>query len=320
VSGFYSSAIDYTNCAALGFDPTVAGTDCPQKYSSAQYFGTQRGNPELDPINADVWSYGVVWAPTAKFSVGADYHHWNIKNEVNLQNVDQLLLDEYNCNQGNLDASSGSCLAAYSAIQRNDLGNITQIDITKINVSDETLDAFTLDLHYLQGLGAFGDLKLDGSWTEMTYHRYQQYPSDPEINLLTNPYWSTDPKYRANASAAWSKDKWTATLYANFVGPTPNYRSGLSAPGVDDSGNPTGGYNTTGAGKLGSYTTFNASVNYDVTPDVQVSFLVNNLFNRYPDMDLTYPGNTGAPYNSNNYDAYGRSYYVEARWNFGKSE
>jgi outer membrane receptor protein involved in Fe transport len=154
----------------------------------------------------------------------------------------------------------------------------------------------------------------------MIDHEYQQYPSDPAINLLTNPFWSTDPKYRGNASVAWSKDKWTATLYANYVGPTPNYRSGLVAPGFDEDGNPTGGYNTTGAGKLGSYTIYNASVNYNVTPDVQVSFLVNNLFNRYPDMDLSYPGNSGAPYNGNNYDVYGRSYYVEARWNFGKAE
>jgi len=320
VSGFYSSAIDYTTCAALGFDPTVAGEQCPSRFSSAQYFGTQRGNPDLEPITADVWSYGVVWAPTAKFSMGADYHHWDIKNEVNLQSVDQLLLDEYNCNAGNLDVNSGTCQAAFSAITRNTLGIIQQIDITKINVSDESLNAVTIDLHYLQTMGSWGDLKLDGSWTSMIDHEYQQYPSDPAINLLNNPFWSTDPKYRANASLAWSKDKWTATLYANYMGPTPNYRSTLVAPGVDTDGNPTGGYNTTGAGKLGSYTVYNASVNYDVTPDVQVSFLVNNLFNRYPDMDLSYPGNMGSPYNGNNYDVYGRSFYLEARWNFGKSE
>jgi len=319
VSGFYSSAIDYTNCAALGFDPTVAGEQCPARYSSAQYFGTQRGNPELDPITADVWSAGVVWAPTAKFSIGADYHHWNIKNEVNLQSVDQLLLDEYNCNVGNLDVNSGTCQAAYAAIHRNSLGNISQIDITKVNVSDESLNAVTVETHYLQGLGSFGDLKLDGSWTTMINHQYQLYPADPELDLIQNPYASTDPKYRANASLAWSKDKWTATLYANYIGPTPNYRSTLVSPDYDANGNPTGGYHTAGAGKLGSYTIYNASVNYDVTPDIQVSFLVNNLFNRYPDMDLSYPGNTGSPYNGNNYDAYGRSFYLEGRWNFGKS-
>jgi hypothetical protein len=174
---------------------------------------------------------GVVWAPTAKFSIGADYHHWDIKNEVNLQNVNQLLLDEYNCNAGNLDLNSGTCQAAYTAITRNGLGIIQQIDITKINVSDESLNAVTAEMHYLQSLGSFGDLKLDGSWTRNLDHDYQQYPTDPQIDLLNNPFWSTDPHYRANASVAWSKDRWTATLYANYIGPTPNYRSGLVAPG-----------------------------------------------------------------------------------------
>jgi outer membrane receptor protein involved in Fe transport len=319
VSGFYSSATDYYQCSLAGFDPGSVD-QCPQRFSSAQYFGTQRGNPELDPITADVWSYGMVWAPTNKFSVGADYHHWNIKNEVNLQNVDQLMLDEYNCRVGNLDVNSGTCQAAFAAITRNSLGFLQQIDITKVNVSDESLNAVTVETHYLQGLGSFGDIKLDGSWTSMINHRYQLYPTDPEIDLLANPYWSTDPKYRANASLAWSKDKWTTTLYANYIGPTPNYRATLQSPGYDPAtGEPTGGYHTLGAGKLGSYTIYNASVNYDVTPDIQVSFLVNNLFNRYPDMDLSYPGNTGSPYNGNNYDAYGRSFYLEGRWNFGKS-
>ena len=39
-----------------------------------------------------------------------------------------------------------------------------------------------------------------------------------------------------------------------------------------------------------------------------------------PDMDAaTYPGNSGEPYNSSNFDVLGRAYYLEARWNFGKS-
>ena len=325
VSGYYSSVNDYLRCNQAGFGPENI-TDCPTTINPAQFFGTQQGNPALEPITADVWSYGVVWAPTAKFSIGADYHHWNIKNEVALQSVEGLMRDELACTSvanggtGSLDPTSGTCQAAFAAITRGSTGVLQSIAVTKINVASEILNALTVDVHYLQGLGNFGDLKFNGSFTRNLRHDSQTYPTDPMVDLLTNPYYSTDPHNKANASVAWSKDQWTVTLYADYMSETPNYRSGLNPPDVLPDGTPVGGYATSGAGKLGSYTTYNASVNYDVTPDLQLSFLVNNVTNRYPDMDLSYDGLTGSPYNSSNYSAWGRSVYLEARWNFGKSE
>jgi len=35
-----------------------------------------------------------------------------------------------------------------------------------------------------------------------------------------------------------------------------------------------------------------------------------------PPEDHTYPGTTGAPYNSSQYDVFGRAYYFEARYSF----
>ncbi|HEY4554960.1 MAG TPA: TonB-dependent receptor, partial [Lysobacter sp.] len=80
-SGYYSFVTDYYNCQRLGFGPTDVD-NCPAVYSSRQYFGTTSGSVDLAPLNADVWSAGVVWAPTAKFSLGLDYHHWDIRDEV----------------------------------------------------------------------------------------------------------------------------------------------------------------------------------------------------------------------------------------------
>jgi len=308
VSGFYGYSVDYYNCALLGFDAGEVA-DCPQQYADLQYEGEQSGNPDLKPINATVWSYGVVWAPTAKFSLSADYHHWNIRNEVELQNVDQLMRDEANCRLGTLDINSGTCQAALAQVTRAANGDVQKIFLSKVNVAQETLDAVTVDANYRQDLGAWGALTLAGSWTRNLKHEIQTYPTDPVVDALSDPYWSTDAKYKANASASWNKDRWTTTVYANYLGPTPNYRATLDPAG----------YAFAGAGRLGSYTTVNASVNFDATDALKLSFLVNNLGNRIPDMDVrSYPGTSGAPYNSANFDILGRAYYLEARWSFGK--
>ena len=309
-SGFYSTTTDYYNCALLGFDAGEVA-QCPARFSDLQYFGEQSGNPDLKPINAKVWSYGVVWAPTAKFSVSADYHHWDIRDEVRLQNVDQLMRDEAACRAGDLDINSGTCQAAISQITRGAAGTVQSIELKKINVAKQTLDAVTVDMNYRQEMGAFGTLGLSGSWTRNLKHVLQDYPTDPEVDALNDPYWSTDPKYKANASLSWNKSRWTTTVYANYIGPTPNYRATLDPDG----------YAFAGAGKIGSYTTANASVNFEVTKDLKLSFLVNNLANRMPDMDvLSYPGTSGEPYNSSNFNVLGRAYYLEAKWSFGKGE
>ena len=305
-SGFYSVATDYYRCSLDGFEPG-ATDDCD--YDASQYFGQQSGNTDLQPITADVWSYGVVWAPTAKFSIGADYHHWSIDNEVSQQSVDQLLRDELACRTGQLDLASGTCVAALGQITRGPQNNIESIYVKKVNVANETLNAVTVDTHYTQGLGSYGDLRLSGSWTRNLKHQYQQYPTDPSIDVLNNPYWSTDPKYKADVSASWNKNKWTATLYANYIGPTPNYLASLTAAGYEYSPYAT---------KLGSYTTLNASVNYEVSPALRLSLMANNLADRVPNMDWTYPGTSSAPYNSYNFSPMGRAFYLEARYSFGK--
>ena len=257
-----------------------------------------------------MWSYGGVWAPTAKFSLSADYHHWDIRNEVSLQNLDQLMRDEAACRAGTLDANSGTCQAALSQISRLPNGTLDKISLKKVNVARESLNAVTVDANYRQDLGSFGALNLAGSWTRNLKHELQEYPTDPVIDALNDPYYSTDAKYKANASAAWHKGRWTTTVYANYLGPTPNYRATLHESG----------YELAGAGRLGSYTTVNGSVNLDLSEDLKLSFLVNNIDNRMPDMDVaSYPGTSGAPYNSRNFDVLGRAFFPEARWGFGKS-
>ncbi|GAB3091782.1 TonB-dependent receptor plug domain-containing protein [Lysobacter terrae] len=312
-SGFYSSVRDDLGCARAGFDPDETG--CPQNLESAQYFGTQIGNPDLDPIDADVWSAGVVWSPSANFSIGADYRHWEITNEVLLQDASRLMRDEYNCTPvaqggtGLLDPSSGTCQAAFNAIDRNALNNALQnIRLTKINIAKRELNAVTVDMHWSQNMGSFGDLHLNGQWTRNLKHEQQNYADDPVIDLVYDEFYTTDPRYKANASASWDKGSFTTTLYANYLGPTGNNVAFITSV-------PTAYGRNRG---VGSYTTLNASVNYRATPDLNFSFLVTNLGNRMPDMDLTYDGLTGSPYNTGNYDVYGRAFFVEAKYVFNK--
>ena len=306
-SGYYNTVTDYYQCSLRGFLP--GNTDaCPAAYSNRQFFGTQSGNIDLKPINADVWSAGFVWSPIDRLNVTVDYFNWDISDEVTQQSADALSLQDYRCRAGIDDITTTLCTQAMSQVTRNAAGFITEIYTPKINVSNQKLEAVTASLNYGYDFGAWGDLSLRTSYTENLHHTQQIYAGDDEINLLNDPYWSSDPKRKADGSLTWTVGDFSATWYVNWFSETPNYAATIS---VD-------GYDSARGRKLGSYATNNVSMSYKLFEGMEVSVMANNVFNRMPPYDFSYPGTDGAPYNEYNFDVYGRAYYLELRYAFGK--
>lgn len=317
ISGYYSSVDDYYRCSLPengGHSPATV-EDCD--YSDYQFFGRQSGNTELEPIEADVWNAGLVWAPMNNLSFSVDYFRWNIENEVDLQSTDQLALTEYYCRTGQMDMASQACANATAWIERGSNGSIISIYTPKVNVAKQELEAVTASFNYLLDIGRFGTLNFAGNYTNNLSRTVKPLPDSEEIDLLRDPYymWVYDAyaKTRADASVGWNNGKWTTTLYANRIGKTPNYLA--YAQRTFDYVHSSGQR----AGWWAPYITYNASVNYQALDNLQLSVMVNNLANKMPeDQAANFPGTESTPYNNYLYNTYGRAIYLEARYTFGK--
>ena len=314
-SGYYNSVTDYLNCARMGVPPGQAATSCLAPYDSTQYQGQTYGNPALKPITATVWDTGLVWAPIERMSISMDYLRWDIKNEVAQVSADDLSKTEYLCDVGSLSMSSALCQNAFNLIKRgpgtgNLLGQITQITTPKQNIASEKVDAVTANFGYIQPLGYWGQLTLNLSYSDELAHTRRPFVTDPEIDVLRHPGAypnGTDFKSKANGSLTWNNDTWSATVYFNRYGKSPNYQSTV----VDN-------YTSPGTGRLAPWMVYNASVTYNPMKNVALSLLVNNLFNAMPPKDHSYDGLTNSPYNTDNYDVFGRAIYFEAKYSFDK--
>jgi outer membrane receptor protein involved in Fe transport len=306
-SGYYSSVTDYYNCQLLGFGPGNIDA-CPAQYSARQFFGTQSGSTELRPINADTWNVGIVWSPIANLGINVDYFSFDLEDEVEAESADQLARQEARCRTGQDDINSATCVNALSKVIRDATGQIDEILTPKVNVARQQLRALTAGVNYLWEIGAYGSLRFNGSYTNVLEHTQQTYPGDPEIDLLREPFYSTDPKTKANASVTWSRDKWGVTAYVNRLGKQPNYQAAL-----------TGDYGAPNAGTLAPWILYNLSVDYRALPNLQLSLLVNNVLNTMPE-DRSYPGTSGAPYNESNVNPFGRAIYAEMRYSFGSAD
>lgn len=312
-SGAYGFVTDYYNCWLRGYDPANPGglDSCPSNYGSRQIFMTTSGSAGLKPVNADVWSVGLVLAPTAKLSFTFDLFDWKIRDEITSFAAGATLFTEYRCRAGLEDIDSALCQDAISRITRGGdgvTGAISSVYAPKANVASQSERAFTAAANYRVDIGAAGDLNFRGSYSQILKHSYLGFEGDTPVDLLNDPVWSTDPKRKADVSVGWHISDFTTTLYANWLGKTPNYIASV------------GGYSATGAGKLPGYTTVNLSLTWNAMQKLDFSLMANNLFNRMPPKDTGYPGTSSGPYNSGNFNPYGRAVYLEARYAFGQKK
>ena len=315
-SGYYSSVVDYYNCAKLGYTGGNIA-NCPGQLSGEQFFGQQSGNTALQPITAKVFNYGFVLAPFTGFTLKSDFYHYNISNEVEVQSSDFLAQTESNCRLGILDVSSPSCQAALAQVIRTGtplapglLPPITEILTPKVNVAREYLNAVRSEVNYITDIGSYGSISIDSSWSDILTHRQQLLPGDPFINLLREPYYSTEFKSRVDGSIGWLSPAkmWGVTVYGIRDGASPNYLATID-----------NNYSDPGTGKLGAWMRYNLSVTYKPIKSLELSLEIDNVFNKMPPLDRSYPGDIGQPFNQLNYDVDGRGFFLEATYKFANN-
>jgi hypothetical protein len=180
-----------------------------------------------------------------------------------------------------------------------------------VNVAREYLNAMITEANYTHSIGSFGTINAKTSWSDILKHRQQLLPGDAYINLLTEPYYSTEFKSRVDGSVGWlsPEQTWGVTVYGIRDGASPNYLAQIA-----------NNYYAPGAGKLGPWIRYNLTVSYSPIKNLALTLDIDNVFNKMPPIDRSYPGTEGQPFNAENYDVIGRQFFIEATYKFGNAK
>lgn len=316
-SGFFQPGVtDYYRCAVQ--QPNVPLDQC-KYFADQDPFALHTGNLNLKSITAKSAGFGVVWSPTSNFDVKADYYNIRISNEVQLQSIDALLKTEAACRLGQLDINSAACVAALSQVLRSPPSSnpnlsdaLDQVTVFPINIANEHVSGIVASLDYRWDMGRFGNLEAGAQYNVTLKHTQRLSPDDPEVDLLRQPNvspFSTEFKTVANAHVTWDIGDWSATLYGTRFGKTPNYNAQIY------------GYGTPGAGSVAPWMIYSGSLAYNLNRDMKITAIVHNIKNSMPPSDTSAnntPGLTSPYYNQFNYDVYGRQFWLEFDWRFGR--
>jgi outer membrane receptor protein involved in Fe transport len=315
-SGSFNTVTDYLHCAIAGFDVAHIG-NCTIP-PTINVFAVTQGSPDLKPTTAKVSDVGVAWTPLEKFTLTTDFIRWAIKDEIQPQPVNQLALEELSCtaytdvnnvaHPAQLDPTSPTCQNALSAVIRDNSGTLSQINNPKVNVAEEDLNVITVGLNYTLDTAVAGSYTIEGSYSDLLKHTLTQFAGDTQVNLITNPFFSTDFKTKENLALTWNFHNLGVTGYVERYGRTPNNVAQLSAQG----------YAQPNAGEVGTWTLANFSANYKLPFGLTVYGNLVNAFNKMPPFDGSFSGSSSLPYNQQNYNPYGRAFFLGANYKFGK--
>jgi outer membrane receptor protein involved in Fe transport len=306
----YGIGTDVVNCYLWG--KANGGGSCPFQYQYSFFHKNYYSNPALQPLKSRNLSYGIVWSPSAAFSVNVDYQHIVVHDKTLLESPALLFQDQLLCIQGTLSADSQTCQTVNAQIHRGTssdphlLGSLESLTLEKINLAEEINNSINAGLNYKLDINRYGKLSFNAAYTLMLTHKQQTFPGDPLLDYLSNPTLSTEFHNKLNASVTWINGPWSVMFFGMRFGKTPNCAA-QQCGGI---------YQPARAGTLAPWMIYNTSVSYTAGA-WKLALRINNLNNSMPPIDRTQPGNTNIPFNVGNYNPYGREIFLDATWRFG---
>ncbi len=306
------------------------------------------GNINVKPETSDSYTLGGVLAPTflPGFSVSVDYYHIQVKNAITVPAPTDLINACFGAPVGGVysPAASAASSNACTIIRRNPItGGLDGPTDTTLglfggltNQGKLLTDGIDVILNYRRDIG-FAKLALafNGNYTfRSNFLSNQNAPVDvnnPDRNctgLYSVNCASIQPKFQWNQRTTLGFDRFDVSLLWRHIDSVnyefagdPNNRlySGPFPSGTNSLGVPPGSLGNTDFNHIKAYDYFDLSFRVDVMKSLELTFVVQNLFDRQPPAVGSGAGTTG--FNSGNtypssYDSLGRKFAVGAKLKF----
>jgi iron complex outermembrane receptor protein len=283
--------------ASLSFIPTTV-TD-PVTGGSSTIVASLGGNPNLEPEKSRTFTAGIVFEPSASFSVGIDFYQINWTNQVAFEDL-QTLVNSPNDPRVFRDPTTGL---------------IRSVSTTYINLNAISTQGVDIDIRYRTN-SKYGRLgtRLVANYVDSYEMEGTEYAGTDGAWLVSNA--SAVPRWKGQWSFDWEQGPWTAQLTLNYMHHYWRTYGMTAAPSFFRPGAATAIPQT---GQLDqkspSYTTLDLYARYNVTPKLSISGSVVNLTDEMPPFDPSF-SQTYFHDRGTGFDVRGRIYRVGAQYRF----
>ena len=272
-----STMISYSTSGVVDpYDPDQPGTRVSPTFFTI-------GNTELDPEKTTSFNAGVVFSPAANTSLSVDWYQVKVDNVIGSGNNTTII--ERNNPADVVRDANGKLQAVYNRYQ-----NLSKLETSGIDV--EFRQRWNTD-----AAGSFG---LSSALTYVIDYKRPQVAGGALVDYAGSNLGATLPDTKATTTFDWSLGDWRTALTWYY---TAGYdqKGSAAAIALQD--------------RVASYSQFDLYVGYTGFDKLSLYAKVQNIGDRQPPFDATYPG-IRAPYDFSQYDLRGRYFTVGFDYRF----
>jgi iron complex outermembrane receptor protein len=263
-------------CQNTGLDPSQYGLVEPSP--AAQYNQFIGGNADLNPEEADTWTFGIIAQPIDGLTVSIDYFDIEITDRIGTIGAETQLRfcgltgDPFLCNNIRRNAQTGDLWLGSDPEASGLIVN------TNANFGDVTSRGLDFQAIYnWEMLGGMWTANFNGSRALKT--EIAPLPGvNPDATFDCAGRINTScqqPKWRHTARVSYARDKFTGSLRWRYTGE-------LSYKNTDDTLATTDQILVNNGNKLSSWNYFDLTAAYEITENINITAGVNNVFDKTP--------------------------------------
>ena len=164
---------------------------------------TRRPDTGLSEEHGNDIGFGVIWQPVLNFTTTLDWYRINLEDLVVTESAYDLLLREWQCNNGELEGSSQLCADVRSRITRNGFGSVEHVVVQPINQDSMEREGVDLRANYSFESEKYGQFSAALSYSKVLKFELNSFEGDEAIDLRYGWQGQSTPENSTSLTLGW---------------------------------------------------------------------------------------------------------------------
>jgi iron complex outermembrane recepter protein len=189
---------------------------------------TRRADSGLSEEHGSDYGFGIIWQPVTNFTATLDWYRITLEDLVVTESAFDLLLREWQCNNGVLQGSSQLCADARSRIARNGFGAVERVIVQPINQDSMQREGLDLRANFSYEFERLGQFSAELSYSKVLKFDLNSFAGDASVDLRYGWQGQSTPENALSATLGWSNPLSAGkgvgvTLYVHRTGGVYNF-------------------------------------------------------------------------------------------------
>ncbi len=164
---------------------------------------TRRPDTGLSEEHGNDVGFGVIWQPVLNFVTTLDWYRINLEDLVVTESAYDLLLREWQCNNGELEGSSQLSADVRARITRNGFGAVEHVTVQPINQDSMEREGVDLRANYSFESEKYGQFTAQLSYSKILKFELNSFEGDESIDLKYGWQGQSTPENSTSLFLGW---------------------------------------------------------------------------------------------------------------------